>query len=283
MEMTIRTESSTKRTSDGFELIQPNLINKILRESWDGKTTHQTPLPEGFSSNFVPGDTPTDPSGYLSLIGSLNYVSVGTRPDITYAVNCLARFSSRPSTIHWKALKHLLGYVAATQDRVFLIRPPQTTDNPVECYVNANWGGANSRSSYGVLMRLYGCPILWISRRLVTVASSTCQAEYMALGHATRHCLWIRNLLADILGVEFPVKIFCDNQSAVRIGCQEASNKRTHHVEREFYITNQALFEKKTCLHWIPGKEQLADILTKALGKAAHSQASLIVQGISAK
>ena len=129
-------------------------------------------------------------------------------------------------------------------------------------------------------MRLYGCPIMWVSRRLTTVASSTCQAEYMALGHVTRHCLWIRHLLCDILGVEFQIKIFCDNQSAVKIGCQEASNKRTHHVEREFYVTNQALFEKKTTLSWVPGKDQLADVLTKALGKAAHSQAGLIIQGI---
>jgi hypothetical protein len=84
---------------------------------------------------------------------------------------------------------------------------------------------------YGILMKLYGSLIMWILLFLVTVASSTCQAKYMALGHATRHSLWIRNLLKDIIGVKFPVRIYCDNQSAVKIGCEDASNKRTHHVE----------------------------------------------------
>jgi hypothetical protein len=101
----------------------------------------------------------------------------------------------------------------------------------------------------------------------------------MALGHATRNSLWIRNLLTDIIGIEFPVRIYCDNQSAVKIGCEDASNKRTHHVEREFYITNQAMYQKKTSIEWIPGRDQQADILTKSLGTTAHHKAGLQVQG----
>jgi hypothetical protein len=67
----------------------------------------------------------------------------------------------------------------------------------------------------------------------------------------------------------------------VKIGCKESSNKRTHHVEREFYVTNQAMHEKKTSIKWIPGTEQLADVLTKALGKGAHEKASMVIQGQS--
>jgi hypothetical protein len=119
---------------------------------------------------------------------------------------------------------------------------------------------------------------MWVLQCLVTVASSTCQAKYMALGHATRHSLWIRNLLCDILGVTFAVCIFCDNQSAVKIVCKDASNKRTQHINHKLYVTNQALHKKKTNLTWIPGKEQLADVLTKALGKLAHHTNGLQVQ-----
>jgi hypothetical protein len=38
-------------------------------------------------------------------------------------------------------------------------------------------------------------------------------------------------------------------------------------VDREYYLTNQALYEKKTELVWVPTKEQLADVLTKALSR----------------
>jgi hypothetical protein len=164
------------------------------------------------------GEDGTRSTKYLLIIGKLNYVSVGTRPNITYGVNCLAQFLSKPSTIHWKALNHLIGYLADTKEQTLQIRPHSLPHQPVDCYVDANWGGPSSRSSYGVLIRLFGCPLMWVLRRLVTVASSTCQAEYMALGHATRHSLWICNLLTDILGVKYPVKILCNNQLAVKIG-----------------------------------------------------------------
>ncbi|WAQ80769.1 hypothetical protein PtA15_1A107 [Puccinia triticina] len=268
------------RNQDGFDLTQPLLIDKILKERWDGVTLHSTPLPEGYTANTDTTEAGINSTDFLSTIGSLSYVAVGTRPDIAYSVNYLARFSSRPSAHHWKGLRHLLGYLAETKVTPLRIAPDRSNGHPVECFVDANWGGTNSRSTYGVIIRLYGSPIMWVSRRLVTVASSTCQAEYMALGHATRHALWIRNLLSDIVGVNFPVMILCDNQSAVKIGCEDASNKRTHHIEREFYITNQALYEKKTSIKWIPGKEQIADVLTKALGKAAHQKCRTVIQGL---
>jgi hypothetical protein len=101
----------------------------------------------------------------------------------------------------------------------------------------------------------------------------------MALGHAMQHSLWICNLIQDILGVSFAVYIFCNNQSAGKIACKDASKKRTKHVEQEFHVTNQALHKQKTHLTWIRGKDQLANVLAKALGKSAHHAAGLLVQG----
>ena len=43
---------------------------------------------------------------YRSVIGALLYVSCCTRPDITYAVNKLAKFSHNPGIIHFRALIH---------------------------------------------------------------------------------------------------------------------------------------------------------------------------------
>jgi hypothetical protein len=44
---------------------------------------------------------------YLLYIGILLYVAQGTRPDIAYATNYLARFSLNPDESHWAALKRL--------------------------------------------------------------------------------------------------------------------------------------------------------------------------------
>ncbi|GKA32060.1 disease resistance CC-NBS-LRR class family protein [Tanacetum coccineum] len=44
---------------------------------------------------------------YLSAIGALMYLTNCTRPDISFAVNLLARFSSSPTKRHWNGIKHI--------------------------------------------------------------------------------------------------------------------------------------------------------------------------------
>jgi hypothetical protein len=193
-------------------------------------------------------------------------LAVGTRPDISFAVNFLARFSAKPSVNHWKGLRHLINYIAGSTDLALCLYPKCDILNPLQIYCDASWGGEFSRSTYGVLINFMGCPVLWVSRRQATVAASTCHAEYMALGSATRHTLWVRHLLKDILGQDFVGLLLCDNQAAVKVSSDDASNKRTRHTDRDFFITNEALFKRLVQLKWIPTAEQLADIFTKSLG-----------------
>ncbi|KAI7956932.1 hypothetical protein MJO28_004027 [Puccinia striiformis f. sp. tritici] len=268
------------RTANGFLLRQKKLVDKILQEHWDQVTIARTPLPSGYSATTVDeseGDRATS-TDYLSIIGSMSYLAVGTRPDLAYAVNYLARFSACPAPDHWKALRHVVNYIANTRDRFLTIHPVDTA-NPLKCYSDAGWGGEFQRSSYGIFLTFYEVPILWIARRLHTVAASTCHAEYMALGMATRQLLWVRELIKDILGFSFTGQLICDNEAAIKVGKDDSSNKRTRHTDREFYITNQALFEKKATLIWTPTDKQLADILTKALTPDKHGLLASKVQG----
>ncbi|PSR82395.1 hypothetical protein PHLCEN_2v6076, partial [Hermanssonia centrifuga] len=48
---------------------------------------------------------------YREALGALMYASVGTRPDITYTVSTLAKFSQNPGPTHWTALKRVFAYL----------------------------------------------------------------------------------------------------------------------------------------------------------------------------
>jgi hypothetical protein len=62
---------------------------------------------ETSTSKLLPGLVP-----YQSLIGSLLYASVGTRPDITMAViSHLSRYMYDPSHSHWEQAKRVLRYL----------------------------------------------------------------------------------------------------------------------------------------------------------------------------
>jgi hypothetical protein len=53
---------------------------------------------------------------YLSAISALMYLANGTRPDIAFDVNLLARFSSAPMKRHWSDVKRILSYLRGTID-----------------------------------------------------------------------------------------------------------------------------------------------------------------------
>jgi hypothetical protein len=53
-------------------------------------------------------------SNYRSVIGTLMYLAGACRPDIAYAVNSLARFTTNPGMTNWSAVVYLLGYLKET-------------------------------------------------------------------------------------------------------------------------------------------------------------------------
>ena len=53
---------------------------------------------------------------YLSAIGALMYLAQHTRPDISFAVNLLTRYSSAPTRRHWNGVKHIFRYLRGTMD-----------------------------------------------------------------------------------------------------------------------------------------------------------------------
>ena len=53
---------------------------------------------------------------YASVVGSLMYAMVCTRPDIAHAVGVLSRFMSKPGKEHWTAVKRVFRYLRGTSD-----------------------------------------------------------------------------------------------------------------------------------------------------------------------
>ena len=100
-------------------------------EIWIGQPIYTENLWKKYGmENSKPAKMPMDPSEtfmkstdlderfdqhlYQSAIGSLSYLSVTTRPDITYSVNKMAKFCVDPSRHHWTGVKHILRYLKGT-------------------------------------------------------------------------------------------------------------------------------------------------------------------------
>ena len=53
---------------------------------------------------------------YASVVGSLMYAILCTRPDINYPVGMVSHYLSNPGPKHWQVVKHILKYLQRTRD-----------------------------------------------------------------------------------------------------------------------------------------------------------------------
>src|SRR5688572_33078851 len=85
-------------------------------------TPVHTPMDAGSGSclcKYVPDvQNPVDMSTipYMSAVGALMYLAIGTRPDIMFSVAKLTQYNNNPGPHHWQAVKHILRYIKGTMD-----------------------------------------------------------------------------------------------------------------------------------------------------------------------
>ena len=121
-------------------------------------TTAPTPLSP--QEDLVPNSNPVSEanpvvrSKYQSLIGSLMYLMLGTRPDLAYAVGKLARFLANPSQSHFIAADRVLQYVNSTQ-HLYLEMDPGLDQVHIDAFTDADFAQSkpDTLGAEGVLPR----------------------------------------------------------------------------------------------------------------------------------
>ena len=88
------------------------LLNKLRMQ--DAKSV-STPVDTSIKlTKAVDGEELFDQDIYQSAVGCLLYLSRSTRPDISFAVSNVAKYSSEPTRKHWRAVKRILRYLKGT-------------------------------------------------------------------------------------------------------------------------------------------------------------------------
>ncbi|MBW0535353.1 hypothetical protein O181_075068, partial [Austropuccinia psidii MF-1] len=102
-----------------------------------------------------------DPTPFWSVIGSLAYLVGGSKPDLAFAVNYLARHSMGPTAEHWLLLDHIIGYLLKTRDCGIKICPKHLS---LSLWSNAGQGGYLEHFQMGFIIKLGDALILWGSK-----------------------------------------------------------------------------------------------------------------------
>ncbi|KAL7277877.1 hypothetical protein ACG7TL_008824 [Trametes sanguinea] len=237
--------------------------------------------------NAVPVNTPMDASCHLTrrnspslpedkavaarlpyhvLVGSLNYIAVGSHPDISFAMQQLAQFLDCYGPTHWEAMKCIVRYIKGTRTLKLVLGGSSVT--MLIGYSDSDWGRCpdSCKSMGGYCFFLGSGAITWAARKQATVSASTTEAEYIAAHAASQELVWLR---AVLLALGFPQSIVMplhtNNTGTISLSKDPANHSRTKHIDMKHHILHDYVESQFLSLIFIRSEDNVADIFTKPL------------------
>ncbi|KAI5338741.1 hypothetical protein L3X38_018013 [Prunus dulcis] len=139
---------------------------------------------------------------YASLVGSIMYAQVCTRPNIALCITKMGRFQSNPGMQHWIVGKKILRYLHRRKAYMLIYRHTENSELVGYADVNIRKAEDDYISTSGFLFKIAGVAVAWKSAKQSGVLNSTMFSEYIACYEATSHAVWLWNFIEDIKVVD---------------------------------------------------------------------------------
>ena len=225
--------------------------------------SHNTPLPAGAEEYLIKYDgqaSASDIKHYQSLIGSLLYVQIGTRPDISFATSCLARYAANPSPQHLRLAQYVLSYLVGTVDMKLVY--DGANGNGLHGYTDSSLGDQtddrHSTSSYVFI--LTNGAISWSSQKQKTVAQNTTEAEYMAMTNAANQVAWYQSFLTELgYKVDDPIPLHGDNKGTIDLALNPVTGRQSKHIAIRDHVIREYIENGTISLVRTPTAEMVAN------------------------
>ena len=135
---------------------------------------------------------------------------------------------------------------------------------PIGQGMETNYWQSTSR----YVFKVANSTVSWSSKKQVTVAKSTTEAEYVALSQATHEAIYLRKLLVDLgCKADSPTVLKEDNQGAIELSRSPRFHNRTKHIDVAFHFICERISSNKVKVVYCPSSDMLADIMTKGLAR----------------
>ena len=225
-----------------------------------------------------------DKKFYQSLVGSLNWISQMSRPDITHVVASAATVNKCPKQDHLDILLQLFGYLKKTAGRAMTYRRPEDGVPEITIFTDSDWMSkgvdydilshhmeTNIKSQSGILIMFNETPIYWNSKKQDCPAQSACAAEIIAASTAYDTAFPILSLL-NTFGYSLSRTLhFIDNESAIKTITNDKMNKVLAAMKRRYGNIKYLIEQLISFPIYVGTKHNIADYLTKPRDKLKMS------------
>ena len=214
---------------------------------------------------------------YMSLVGKLIWL-VSTRPDIAFAVNMRCRHMQKSHARDMLYVKRIARYLKGTpalglqfkhaggMAPLFGMSDASFADQP------------RSRSSGGYVVG-FGTPPGDIRGVMIAkaftqrlVALSTAESELISVAEVCKNVIWAREMLTEL---GFPqaeaTPVYTDNMAVIQIVADPTLMLRSRHYRARSHFVRDLVLRRVVNLLHVESRENVADILTKALGANQHA------------
>ncbi|KAE8690040.1 hypothetical protein F3Y22_tig00110929pilonHSYRG00026 [Hibiscus syriacus] len=218
---------------------------------------------------------------FQRLIGRLIYLT-HTRLDITFVVHHLSRFMQQPKKTHLEAALRIVKYLKKEPGHGILLK--KTNNNQLSAYCDCDWASCpmSRKSVTGFCIKLGDSLISWKSKKQNTVARSSAEAEYRSMAMVTAEIVWLNVILKELQSdILRPTKLYSDSKATLQISANPVFHERTKHIDIDCHFVREKIQEGLIKAEYVSSAEQLADILTKALGIQQHNYLKLTVPTLS--
>ena len=264
-----------EKTPQGIQLSQEKYAQDIITKfGMKNAKPVITPVVPDNARTAKSSTKPVDKKEYMSMVGSLIYLAVITRPDIAFAVSKVGQAMADPKPEDVVAVKRIMCYII--KEPALSLHYQRRTGVTLIGYSDSDWAGDTEtrKSTMGYVFTLAGAAISWNSRKQQTVVLSTAEAKYMAVAATTQEAIHLRALLEELgFKQKKPTLIYQDNQSSIAIAHNDTSNRRTKHIDIRYHFVRERILTREIRIEYLPTESMIADCLTKAVGKQVLDRA----------
>jgi hypothetical protein len=249
--------------------------------------TAKTPMQKDLVEKEDDGEKGVSP--HRETLGALQYLSRGSRPDIAYAVNKLARSTVSWTRLHDRQLKRVIEYVNSTTDETleWQIYAGVDSAKTLRTYTDSDFANdpSSAHSTTGwitVLVDEQGtwAVLDWGSKKQSSVSKSTAEAEITAVVDGASKSAVPISMTFEDLGVRTQLETLVDNDAARLILTQDTHTRliamrKTHKINLGWI--RQMLRNVGMVLKRVDSEENLSDIGTKPLPREVFEYLARII------
>lgn len=222
------------------------------------------------------------------IVGKLNWVVHGSRPDISYDVVDLSTKFQKARVEDLVQASRVILKTKQSKSQIFFRKLGAIGSWQITVYTDAALAnlsdGVGSTGAFVILL-VSGdscCPISWGCKKIRRVVKSSLAAETLSLLSGVEESMYLRSIIGEVMNIDhqaLPITAIVDCKSLV-----EAVNTTKMVEDKRLRIDLASI---KECLdrgllssvRWCPGTRQLADCMTKK-GASGHNLLKIFQTGL---